>query len=230
MRALISYFYSPPLFRTYYNMDDDDNSTQNRDLYALLGLSSTNRTTYTSRDITLAYRRCALLHHPDKNPSPQASKTFASIFDAYEILSDETQRALYDSRLQKREDVERKWRGEEEGRRRLREDLERRERGGGAAGGRRGRERRERRLREEIERLREVLMREERRGYVERMERVRRRKEEEVGGDGEIERRVKEFREGVGMRFEEFERRVLGRVEDRIGELEREEKEGEEAR
>lgn len=52
----------------------------------------------TSADVKKAYRRLALQWHPDKNPNniDEANRRFKQICQAYEILSDEKQRAAYD--------------------------------------------------------------------------------------------------------------------------------------
>lgn len=52
----------------------------------------------SSDEIRKAYRRLALKHHPDKNPDnvEQANKTFHKLQEAYEILSDDNERAWYD--------------------------------------------------------------------------------------------------------------------------------------
>lgn len=44
------------------------------------------------------YRKAALIHHPDKNPNDVAAATlkFSIIQSAYEVLSDEQERAWYD--------------------------------------------------------------------------------------------------------------------------------------
>ena len=46
--------------------------------------------------IQAAYRRLALLYHPDRNPSEDAVRIMAQINEAYAVLSDPEQRARYD--------------------------------------------------------------------------------------------------------------------------------------
>jgi len=71
----------------------------NRDLYALLNL----KFTANSKDILGAYRRAALVAHPDKGGTKEA---FHSIKIAFEVLSCSTSRSLYNRtytrRLEKR--------------------------------------------------------------------------------------------------------------------------------
>ncbi|SPO25390.1 related to JJJ1  len=64
------------------------------DYYELLHVEETA----TSDEIRKAYRKLALKHHPDKNPDnvEQANKIFHKLQEAYEILSDDTERAWYD--------------------------------------------------------------------------------------------------------------------------------------
>ena len=64
------------------------------DYYELLHIEQTA----TSDEIRKAYRKLALKHHPDKNPDnvEQANKIFHKLQEAYEILSDDTERAWYD--------------------------------------------------------------------------------------------------------------------------------------
>lgn len=61
------------------------------DLYAVLGVPAD-----ASRDeIARAYRRQALVHHPDRGGD---AETFRSLHQAYEALSDPVRRAAYDRR------------------------------------------------------------------------------------------------------------------------------------
>jgi DNA segregation ATPase FtsK/SpoIIIE-like protein len=50
--------------------------------------------TATLDEIKTAYRKMAKLYHPDRNPA--SAEKFKTISSAYEILSDETKRAIYD--------------------------------------------------------------------------------------------------------------------------------------
>ena len=46
--------------------------------------------------IKSAYRRLALLYHPDKNKLPEAEEMFKEIAEAYSVLSDPIKRKQYD--------------------------------------------------------------------------------------------------------------------------------------
>jgi molecular chaperone DnaJ len=64
-----------------------------RDYYEVLGVSRTA----SEQDIKSAYRRLALLHHPDKNPNnPSAEEKFKEAAEAYGVLADTEQRQRYD--------------------------------------------------------------------------------------------------------------------------------------
>mmetsp|Transcript_15414 Transcript_15414/g.38839 ORF Transcript_15414/g.38839 Transcript_15414/m.38839 type:complete len:374 (+) Transcript_15414:92-1213(+) len=62
------------------------------DFYKLLGISRQA----TKKEIKKAYRQKSLEFHPDKNKSEGAAEKFAEINRAYEALSDEETRKIYD--------------------------------------------------------------------------------------------------------------------------------------
>ncbi|CAI5476475.1 unnamed protein product [Closterium sp. Yama58-4] len=62
------------------------------DLYGLLGVDRSADKTELKR----AFRKLALQYHPDVNSDPGAADTFIQLSNAYEVLVDEEQRALYD--------------------------------------------------------------------------------------------------------------------------------------
>jgi curved DNA-binding protein len=64
-----------------------------RDLYDILGVPRTA----TAEEIKKAYRRLAKQHHPDVNPGNKAAEEkFKEASAAFEVLSDEKRRKLYD--------------------------------------------------------------------------------------------------------------------------------------
>ena len=64
-----------------------------RDYYEVLGVSRDA----SARDLKKAYRKLAMTYHPDRNPNDaEAEAKFKEASEAYEVLSDEEKRALYD--------------------------------------------------------------------------------------------------------------------------------------
>jgi DnaJ-class molecular chaperone len=62
------------------------------DHYATLGLRSDAKLA----DIKKAFRQLAALHHPDRNPAPEAAERFRAVQTAYEVLADDDKRQAYD--------------------------------------------------------------------------------------------------------------------------------------
>jgi curved DNA-binding protein CbpA len=51
-------------------------------------------------EIKRAYRRLAVLYHPDKNRDPAAENIFKKINEAYDVLGDPVKKSMYDLRFQ----------------------------------------------------------------------------------------------------------------------------------
>ena len=64
-----------------------------RDYYEILGVNKSA----TAEEIKKAYRKTAIQFHPDKNPgNKEAEEKFKEAAEAYEVLSDEKKRKIYD--------------------------------------------------------------------------------------------------------------------------------------
>jgi len=66
-----------------------------KDYYGILGVDKSAGTD----EIKKAYKKKALIHHPDKNPDDRenAEKMFKDISEAYTILSNDKKRNMYDN-------------------------------------------------------------------------------------------------------------------------------------
>lgn len=64
-----------------------------RDYYSVLGVPRNA----SAEDIKKAYKKQALLFHPDKNPnSKEAEEQFKKISEAYSVLTDPSKREIFD--------------------------------------------------------------------------------------------------------------------------------------
>ncbi|KRG71174.1 molecular chaperone DnaJ [Pseudoxanthomonas dokdonensis] len=65
-----------------------------RDYYEVLGVARSA----SDEELKKAYRRCAMKHHPDRNPGDAAAEVaFKECKEAYEVLSDASRRRAYDA-------------------------------------------------------------------------------------------------------------------------------------
>ena len=63
-----------------------------KDYYKILGINKNAN----DDEIKKAYRKMALKYHPDKNKSPGAEEKFKEIAEAYDVLSDQKKREIFD--------------------------------------------------------------------------------------------------------------------------------------
>jgi DnaJ-domain-containing protein 1 len=84
--------------KTIATRSDLDGFTPSENLYVVLGVAESA----SAGEIKAAYRRLALLYHPDRHQDkdrPQAEKVFKRINTAYKTLSDPEERSHYDRLL-----------------------------------------------------------------------------------------------------------------------------------
>lgn len=70
-------------------------NAKRKDYYGILGVDKQA----TGDEIKKAYKKKALIHHPDKNPDDRenAEKMFKDISEAYTVLSNDKKRSMYDN-------------------------------------------------------------------------------------------------------------------------------------
>ncbi|KAF2267852.1 TPR-like protein [Lojkania enalia] len=84
----------PGIAKDIRNAELELKKSKRKDYYKILGVSKDAG----EQDIKKAYRKLAIVHHPDKNPDdPEAENRFKEIQEAHETLSDPQKRARYDS-------------------------------------------------------------------------------------------------------------------------------------
>nr|XP_043621522.1 chaperone protein dnaJ A7A, chloroplastic-like isoform X2 [Erigeron canadensis] len=97
-----SSIFSQSSLHSLYHMRPSGNSLHRRgsrlivraesDFYSILGVSKNA----SKADIKSAYRKLARSYHPDVNKEPGAEQKFKDISNAYEVLSDDEKRSIYD--------------------------------------------------------------------------------------------------------------------------------------
>lgn len=84
----------PGITKEIRNAELEQKKSKRKDYYKLLGVEKDAG----DNEIKKAYRKLAIVHHPDKNPDNiEAAEKFKEIGEAYECLSDPQKRARYDS-------------------------------------------------------------------------------------------------------------------------------------
>jgi DnaJ family protein C protein 7 len=76
----------PGIAKDIRNAELEEKKAQRKDYYKILGIEKDA----TEQQIKKAYRKLAIVHHPDKNPGDEeAAERFKEIQEAHETLSDE---------------------------------------------------------------------------------------------------------------------------------------------
>ena len=84
----------PGIAKDIRNAELELKKSKRKDYYKILGVEKDAG----DNDIKKAYRKLAIVHHPDKNPDDEeAADRFKDIGEAYETLSDPAKRQRYDS-------------------------------------------------------------------------------------------------------------------------------------
>ncbi|KAI9810487.1 MAG: hypothetical protein M1827_006263 [Pycnora praestabilis] len=84
----------PGIAKEVRNAELELKKSKRKDYYKILGVDKEAGDT----EIKKAYRKLAIVHHPDKNPdNEEAADKFKEIGEAYETLSDSEKRTRYDS-------------------------------------------------------------------------------------------------------------------------------------
>ena len=65
---------------------------EKKDYYEVLGVAKEAN----EKEIKTAYRKLAMLHHPDRSDAPEAEEKFKELSEAYAVLSDPDKRQKYD--------------------------------------------------------------------------------------------------------------------------------------
>ncbi|KAI9759933.1 MAG: hypothetical protein M4579_001966 [Chaenotheca gracillima] len=84
----------PGIQKEIRNAEMEAKKAKRKDYYKILGVGKDA----SDPEIKKAYRKLAIVHHPDKNPDdPKAAERFKDVGEAYETLSDSQKRSRYDS-------------------------------------------------------------------------------------------------------------------------------------
>jgi DnaJ family protein C protein 7 len=84
----------PGISKDIRDAELDLKKSKRKDYYKILGVEKDA----SDNEIKKAYRKLAIVHHPDKNPDDEdAAARFKEIGEAYETLSDSEKRTRYDN-------------------------------------------------------------------------------------------------------------------------------------